>query len=181
MNEASTPVPNSSFEEFFQSAYRPLVRDMIFAGGRVQEAEDAVSSAMLDVFRRWNEIQNPRAYARRAAISNLIKDRQRGLKRSRDRLVELGEVPLEQDLDPGLVVWEQQEWVILLLESLPPAQQAVLACMFDMLTRQEIAQLLGTTEAAVRQNLHAARKNLKRFIAEDNAARMSSKMTEEGS
>jgi DNA-directed RNA polymerase specialized sigma24 family protein len=30
--------------------------------------------------------------------------------------------------------------------------------MVDTFTRQEAAQLLGKTEAAVRQNLHAARK-----------------------
>ena len=57
-----------------------------------------------------------------------------------------------------------------LLESLPPAQREVLACMIDMLTPQEIAQLLGKTEAAVRQNLCAARKSLLRYLAEAPAA-----------
>ena len=35
-----------------------------------------------------------------------------------------------------------------------------------MFTQQEIAQLLGKTEAAVRQNLHAARKRLTKYLAE---------------
>ena len=48
----------------------------------------------------------------------------------------------------------------------PTAQQEVLACMVDMFTQQEIAQMLGKTEAAVRQNLHAARKRLMRYLAE---------------
>ena len=38
--------------------------------------------------------------------------------------------------------------------------------MVDTFTRQEIAQLLGKTEAAVRQNLCAARKRLARRLAE---------------
>jgi RNA polymerase sigma factor (sigma-70 family) len=150
----------TAFGEFFRDAYQPLVRDVIFAGGQPHEAEDAVSAAMVEVLQRWDAIQNPRAYARRTAINNMIKSRQRGLQRISERLIQRGEVPPEGDEDPGLLVWEQQEWVTLLLKSLPVAQRQVLACMVDMFTAQEIAQLLGKTEAAVRQNLCAARKRL---------------------
>jgi DNA-directed RNA polymerase specialized sigma24 family protein len=34
------------------------------------------------------------------------------------------------------------------------------------LTQQQTAQLLGKTEAAVRQNLHVARKRLTKYLAE---------------
>ena len=160
-----------AFEEFFRDAYQPLVRDVIFAGWNPEDAEDAVSAAMAEVLQRWDSIQNPRAYARRAAISNAIKYKERGLKRIRERLIQRGDIPPEHDLDPGLMVWEQQEWVRLLLKSLPPAQQEVLACMVDMFTQQEIAQLLGKTEAAVRQNLHAARKRLTRYLDDTGTRR----------
>ncbi len=150
----------TAFCEFFRDAYQPLVRDVIFAGGDPDEAEDAVSAAMIEVLQRWDAIANPRAYARRAAINNMIKSRQRGLPRISARLIERGDVPPEGEEDPGLLVWEQQEWVTLLLKSLPEAQRQVLACLVDMFTAQEIAYLLGKTEAAVRQNLRAARKRL---------------------
>jgi DNA-directed RNA polymerase specialized sigma24 family protein len=52
-----------------------------------------------------------------------------------------------------------------LLKSLPSAQREVVACMIDEFTRQEIAQLLGQTEAAVRQNLCAARARLATWLA----------------
>jgi hypothetical protein len=42
------------FEEFFRDAYRPLVRDVIFAGWNPDEAEDAVSAAMIEVLQRWD-------------------------------------------------------------------------------------------------------------------------------
>jgi len=89
-----------------------------------------------------------------------------GLKRNRERLIQRGDVPPEHDLDPDLLVWEQREWVRLLLKSLPPAQREVLACMASMFTQQETAQRLGKTEAAVRQNLHAARKRLTKYLAQ---------------
>jgi RNA polymerase sigma factor (sigma-70 family) len=155
-----------AFEEFYRDAYRPLVRDVLFVGWDLDEAEDAVSAAMLEVLQRWESIAHPRAYARRAAISNLIKNKERGLKRTRERLVQRGAVPPEHDLDPGLMVWEQQEWVTLHLKRLPPAQRKVLALLVDGHTPQEIAQLLGNTEEAVRQALCAARKRLRKILAE---------------
>lgn len=173
MGGRKTPLPGRAFGEFFRDAYQPLVRDVIFAGGNPDEAEDAVSAAMEEVLRRWDAIRNPRAYARRAAINNMVKNRQRGLQRLRERLVERGDYPADGDLDPGLLIWEQQEWVTLLLKSLAPAQRQVLACMVDMFTPQEIAQVLGKTEEAVRQNLRAARKRLARRLGEtgDTTAR----------
>jgi RNA polymerase sigma factor (sigma-70 family) len=147
-------------EEFYRNSYRPLVRDVIFAGAHHDEAEDAVSAAMVEVLERWDTIENPLAYARRAAINHTIRARQRGTSRIAGRLVERGDVPREDDLDPGLLVWEQQEWVTLLLKSLPPAEREVLAFVVDAFRPQEIARLRGKTEAAVRQNLHAARKRL---------------------
>ncbi len=87
---------------------------------------------------------NPRPYARGTPISNLIKSKQRGLQRIRKRLAQRGDVSFEQDLDPG----------------------EVLACMADRFTPQEIAELLGKTEAAGRQNLRAARRKLASCLAE---------------
>ena len=142
------------------------MRDVIFAGWNLPEAEDAVSTAMAAVLQHWDKIDNPRAYARRAAIRSAIKTKERGLERIQERLIQRGDIAAEQDPDPGPVLWEQQEWVRLLLKSLPPAQREVLACMVDTFTRQEAAQLLGKTEAAVRQNLCAARKRLARCLAE---------------
>ena len=153
-------LPSEGFSDFFRDYYRPLVRDVIFVGGHPEEAEDAVSAAMTEVFERWDTIENPQAYARRAAINHAIRNRQRGLLRITERLVERGDVPHEGDLDPGLLVWEQREWVTLLLKSLSPAEREVLACVVDAFRPQEIAQLLGKTETAVRQNLHTARKRL---------------------
>jgi RNA polymerase sigma factor (sigma-70 family) len=161
-----TALPPDGFCDFFRTWYRPLVRDVIFAGGHHDEAEDAVSVAMTEVFQRWDTIENPQAYARRVAINYAIRNRQRGLLRITERLVERGDVPLEGDLDPGLLIWEQREWVTLLLKSLSPAERQVLAFVVDAFRPAEIAQLLGKTEAAVRQNLHTARKRLARRLGE---------------
>jgi RNA polymerase sigma-70 factor (ECF subfamily) len=96
----------------------------------------------------------------------LIKNKERGLKRIRERLIQLGAVPPEHDLDPALTAPEQQEWVTRLLKSLPPAEREVLAFVVDGFTPQEIALLLGKTNAAVRQNLYAGRTRLRKNLTE---------------
>jgi DNA-directed RNA polymerase specialized sigma24 family protein len=60
--------------------------------------------------------------------------------------------------------------VTALLTALPPAQKEVLACIVDEFTLRETAELLGKTEAAVRQNLCAARKRLMSYSARTSNA-----------
>jgi RNA polymerase sigma factor (sigma-70 family) len=102
------------------------------------------------------------------------------LPRIRERLIQRGDVQPEHHLDPGLAAWEQQEWMTLLLKALPPAQRKVLACMIDTFTLQEIAQLLGKTEAAIRQNLCAARKRLRSYLADTGGTAADSTIPREG-
>ncbi len=84
--------PAEAFKEFFGVAYQPLLRDSLFAGGNPHEAEDAVSAATAEVLQRWDTIKNPRAYARWASISNLIKSKPRKRQRIQERLVQRGDV-----------------------------------------------------------------------------------------
>jgi RNA polymerase sigma-70 factor (ECF subfamily) len=153
-----TAAPPGAFEEFFRGAYRNLLTVAMYVGATEGEAEDAVASAMEDVFRRWSEIANPLAYARKATVSNFLKDKGRHGRLIR-RVIERGEAAGGYQ-DPGLTVWEDREWVTQLLKALSPAQREVMAAVLDEFRPAEVAQLLGATPAAVRQNLHAARRRL---------------------
>ncbi len=130
------------------------------AGATLQEAEDAVGAALADIAQRWYEIDKPFAYARRAVLSNLIKEKINS-RRLQQRLCERGHAVPEADPDTSMTVWEDQEWVDHLLGSLPPAQREVMAHIVEGLSRKEIAELLGKTEATVRQNLHHAVRKLR--------------------
>ena len=154
-----------AFEAIFVPAYRQLLDDAIFAGATPEEAEDCLQQALKYVYEHWEQIENPRAYARKATISNLIKSRQRGPGRLLDKQIQQGDYWPEGAEDPGLTVWEQEEWVSGLLDSLPLAQREVMTYVLAEFSTGEIAGLLGKTEASVRQNLCAARKNLRRRLA----------------
>jgi RNA polymerase sigma factor (sigma-70 family) len=158
------PTPRESappdFVGFFQRAYRAVIQTVLYAGATFHEAEEAAAAGMEEVFRRWDEITSPLAYARRAALTSFLKEKERGPDRVRRRMAVRAEARQEDTEDAALTVWEDRQWVAQILSSLPPAQREVMAFITDGFTPGEIATMLGKTPAAVRQNLHAARARL---------------------
>jgi RNA polymerase sigma-70 factor (ECF subfamily) len=162
--------PPTGFEDFFRNAYRKLLATAMCMGATREEAEDAVDTGMIEVWRRWDEIKSPLAYARLAVVHAFYKERVKrrqsiGNPADPDELGCGGHLD-ESGEDTGLSLWEDREWVMQLLRSLPPAQREVMACIVDEFSPAEVARLLGRTPAGVRQNLRAARQHLKQALAE---------------
>jgi RNA polymerase sigma factor (sigma-70 family) len=160
--EDSTPRESAppDFVDFFQRAYRAVIQTLLYAGATYHEAEEAAAAGMEEVFRRWERIRSPLAYARRAALNSFLKEKERGPDRVRHRMAGHAEARQEGAEDADLTIWEDREWVAQVLGSLPPAQREVMAFITDGFTPREIATILGKTPDAVRQNLHAARARL---------------------
>jgi RNA polymerase sigma factor (sigma-70 family) len=148
------------FEEFFRASFHELVKTAMFAGATREEAEDAVSATLADLFRIWPVPGYALSYARRAVVSNFIKDKSRGNQRIVRRLIERGHVPRESCEDDRLTAWEDTEWVADVLSTLPTAQREVMACIVRGLGSQEIAGELGKSREAVRRHLVDARERL---------------------
>ena len=154
------------FKEFSRSHYPQLLRSLLFfAGGDPHRAQEALDHAMASAYEKWDSIRNPQAYIRRAALNHLIKENKRVL-----REPPLAPQPEQDHGEPGQLtgqeIWEQREWVDMILGQLPPAQREVLTWAVNNLRPAEIAELLGKNPDAVRQNLSAARKRLKKYLAE---------------
>lgn len=161
-------VPSAEFITFFRAEYRPLLVTVMSVGATLVEADEAAASAMEEVLRRWNQIDAPLAYAKRAALSHFFKEKERGLDRVRQRLKDGAEARRGGVDDAGLTVWEDRQWVMQILSSVPSAQREVLALVVDGFTPAEIARRLGKTADAVRQNLHAARARLSLILLDQD-------------
>jgi DNA-directed RNA polymerase specialized sigma24 family protein len=149
------------FEEFFRAAFPELVRTAMTAGAEPEEAKDAAAKALAEMLPAWPVPGYPLAYARRAVISNFIKDRTRGNRRVARRLVERGHVPRQEGTqDARLTGWEDGQWVAAVLSVLPPEQRKVMECIARGLDREETARELGKSATAVRRNLCDARARL---------------------
>jgi DNA-directed RNA polymerase specialized sigma24 family protein len=164
-----TPRVTGAFEEWFRDHYQWLIANLRALGADGDEAEELAAEAATCLLENWEKVRSPSAYARQAAIHLLIKNRERGPGRLTKRMIAKGEVMSDRD-DPALAVWEDQQWVMSLLKSLPAAQAEVLAWAVDEFAPKEIAVLLGKTPEAVRRALLDARKRLKHDLAMAEAA-----------
>ncbi|MBD2892602.1 hypothetical protein amrb99_15120 [Actinomadura sp. RB99] len=155
-----------AFQRFFQDQYKKVVGMVMLMDGRLDEAEDAASTAFADTFRRWRTITAPKAYVRKAARNAFFKAR------ASDRqfvqiLQEAGSSGLlmtENTEDPTFASIGGYQWVDEMIAGLPPTQRQMMRHTVEGLTNKEIAQLLGTNEANVRSNLRHARDRLRQRI-----------------
>jgi DNA-directed RNA polymerase specialized sigma24 family protein len=165
---------NAEFEQLFREIFRPLAgMALSLSGITPEEAEDAAEMALQEVLQRWAMLDNPRAYAYKATISNVLKIKRTQVRHAQAvrRKIRRGDFQPEAHADPGLMEVEYRQWVMTLLDSLPHAQrEAVALCLVDELSPAEAGELLGKTGAALRQALHAGREALRRRIADEAAA-----------
>lgn len=149
------------FDDFYRDSFKSLMKTVMYAGATRHEAEDAVQDAMQELHRRWPEIEHPHAYARRAVRSSFLKIRDGERLRRRKEQAAAGDCENgTENGDQDLTIWEDQQWVRQLLDSLPPRQREVMKFVCEGYKPKEIAQILGKTPNAVRQNLHAVRRRL---------------------
>ena len=113
------------------------------------------------------------AYARRAAISNFIKEKTRHGDRVRDqRLDDPGhDQRIERVEDHRLCEWEGGRWLEDVLGRLPPRQREVMKCIGAGLGNKEVARRLGMSDDAVRRNRSDACASLRKILLRDGEYR----------
>lgn len=150
----------------------------MIAGARQEDAEDAASKTLAEMLPVWPVRPYPLAYARRAVVSNFIRDKARGDSRVARRLIDSGHVPHQEGAeDSRLTALEDEQWVVGVLSVLPPAQREVMECIARGLDREEIAEALGKSREAVRRSLCDARARLAGFLNPDGEPRHPSPAT----
>ena len=143
-----------------------LVTVAMAAGARMEEAKDAAQTTMMEIMQRGDQIEQPRAYARRAVISNFIKQRKRDILRLTKEVTDHQLSP-PAEVDLQMTAWEDRQWVEQTLNALTPGQRDVLQAVIDGLATKEIAELLGKSEPNIRKHLQLARQHLRRHLNPD--------------
>lgn len=138
---------------------------LIAMGASRGDAEDATQEAMVQAWHRWDSIDKPEAWIRTVAVRAYWK-----LVSTRPQAVSLDESVPENIVYSGLSIFTvEQQLVLHLLRALPPMQRSVAGLAYDGSTCEEIAMLLGISEATVRSHLRHARKNLKGMMSQGGA------------
>lgn len=146
------------FEAFWMENYRYLYRLARRMGATESEVEDVVNHAMAAVLRKWNDIENPRAYASRAVLTSVLK---LGRWYKKHVFTELG--PKDRVAEPqhdGARVWAESVWVDEMLNLLNDDQRAVMEGVLDGKTSVELSEALGKSPGAIRKTIERARIRL---------------------
>jgi RNA polymerase sigma-70 factor (ECF subfamily) len=155
---SGTPAVIASFDEFYESQYRPVVRLAAALVGRWDVAEELAQDAFVALHVRWrrvSEYDSPETWLRRVVVN-------RSLSALRRRKVEarlLVRLAAERDRDVHRAASDRDLWQV--VAKLPKRQAQVVALLYvDGLTAIEVAAVLGCNENTVRTHLRRARASL---------------------
>lgn len=142
-----------------EDAYREhrlaLLRLAFLVSGSTEASEDAVQSVFASVHQRWDEIEKPLPYLKRAVV-NAVKDGQRRRLRLLARPTERAPVVLPPEVDE---TWE-------LVRGLSRIQRAVVVLhYYEDLPLNEVAAILGRPAATVRSDHRRALDRLRKALA----------------
>ncbi|MCS7484133.1 RNA polymerase sigma factor [Umezawaea endophytica] len=155
---------DAQFAVFYREWTKPLVAFLIMQGADVALAADVVQETMAVLYRRWQEVDHPRAWAFRTASQRLVRAVSTVREIPTNELPPLSS-PLLRARPTDIERWEQQYDVVDLIARLPPRQRQVMAWSLYGHTPAEIADQLGLSGDAVRANLYRARITLKTWLS----------------
>ncbi|MGH3279803.1 MAG: RNA polymerase sigma factor [Trebonia sp.] len=145
----------------------------------LEDAEDIVMDAFMDMVRALEPGDYSYAWLSKAAISNLLKYKE---KREKEKARNGGQLPIRIDdhnndsralggEDPRLGELESALWRDEVFSGLPPKQREVMACFAADFDDTKTARTLGISEEAVRKSRSAARESLRKIILPDGRYR----------
>ncbi|MGV9567992.1 RNA polymerase sigma factor [Streptomyces sp. NPDC003480] len=146
---------NEEFSAFYRATLRPLVQFLVNQGASVYLAADIAQDTMTKAFRRWAEIDQPRAWAHRVASRALVRHLSRVMEDPTDAVPEPTSLLPRPD---AALEWEVRQSTLGVLQALPPRQRQVLAWTMSGYTPTEIAAELSMSPEAVRSSLKKARR-----------------------
>lgn len=142
-----------TFDEFYRGTYRSMVLLARATTQSEEAAEEIVQDAFVQLYQRWDRVETPAAWMRRAVIS-LCTSWVRHTVQARSAPVAMPDRPT-QDPDAVMDVWSA-------LSKLPPRQRAAVVLRYlEDLPERDIAHALGCRVGTVKSTLSRARQSLR--------------------
>ena len=151
-----------SFDELYERTRVPMVRLASFLVASRAEGEELTHDAFLELYRRWDEVENPPAFLRTLVVRRCLRTRSRR-SNERRKLEILG----RRD-DPYLPRTGEPEvdTTLAAVRRLKPDRRSVVVLRFygDM-SHAQIAEVLDCPEVTVRTRLHRALADLRKELS----------------
>lgn len=121
---------------------------------------DAAHEAFEELFKKWPEVVNPRAWLRKVAFRKMLGH----LPKNETSLDGLFYDPSDEAASARLMLNEEQRAARAAISQLPITQRRVFSMCFDGFSYSEIAEVLEITEAAARKSMERARAKLRELL-----------------
>lgn len=146
-------------EQEFQHIARSMHPDLLLIARKIlgdeEEAKDVVQDSLLRLWQTREEVGNIKGFAR-----VLVRNRSLNILRDRKTSIPLDALTTDDSAPPDEHD-ERIERMMTLVNKLPTMQQTILRLRhIDGKEMSEIAQMIGTTEQAIRQSLSRARRTV---------------------
>jgi RNA polymerase sigma factor (sigma-70 family) len=157
--DSAAAVLQAEWEACYRAEMPRLIRYLMkcFGESDMRDAADAAQSAFAELFTKWKTVRSPRAWLRTVAFRQMLR--------------QPAEYPFDAHSEPSVLpassaleLREQEQQVLAALRLLPLAQRQVMALVYDQFSCQEIAEITGKNETAVRKNIERARAAMREIL-----------------
>jgi RNA polymerase sigma factor (sigma-70 family) len=154
--EVESLAGHGTFDEVFAAERAPMVRAAFLIVGSQAVAEEIAQDAFAGLYVRFDEVENPAAYARTAVVRGAVNWRKRHAMET-ERVARIPE-PLPTGIGEIDTTWDA-------LRVLRPERRAVLVLRYyEDLSHAQIAELLGCPVTTVRTRLHRGLSDLRKEL-----------------
>lgn len=148
-----------TFDDFYRDSYRSMVFLARATTQSAELAEEIVQDAFVQLYQRWDQVGEPRAFLRHAVIS-LCTSWVRRTVHARSAPMTAPDESVH-DPDTALDIWSA-------LSRLPPRQRAAIVLGYvDDVSERDIAHALGCRVGTVKSTLNRARQTLRSELSDD--------------
>ncbi|GHJ49926.1 DNA-directed RNA polymerase sigma-70 factor [Catellatospora sp. TT07R-123] len=154
------------FREFVRLRYGELLRTAYLLTGSAYAAEDLVQSVLLKAYQRWNRLDEPMPYLRRALVNQRISL----WRRIGSRELLTGSPP-ERGAADGATAYAERDELLTALAALPVRMRAVLVLRYwEDQSEAETARLLGCSVGSVKSQASRGLDRLRTVLGHDGGA-----------
>lgn len=158
---AERPQASDDFDAFYLTEWDRLVRRAGLVVRSVPLAEDVVQEVMAEVYRRWDSIADPRAYAFRASVNGAVRAARRAARDHRERDVQEPDRHVAAMQDESATEEELAHLADALVVLSPKQRAMVVLKFYDGYLEREIAQIMGCRPGSVGPTITRALRRLR--------------------
>jgi RNA polymerase sigma-70 factor (sigma-E family) len=157
----------SGFEQFTAEHGGGLVKLAYSLCGDRERAEDAVQEALVKVYKRWSQLDDPLAYARTTTINATRDDWRRSARQQRIGAA-LQRFPVPDPSEPHEQLL-QRDALMKALDGLPPRQREVLVLRYgSQLSEAETASVLEISVGTVKSQSNRGLARMRDLLSTDD-------------